>query len=61
MNNVNLDKQFIYICEDKYEIKSIDACKKLDEVNNFVECEEEYEITNTVDSNESSISDTNSE
>jgi hypothetical protein len=62
MNNVNLDTQYIYIYENRYEIKNVNA------VNNFIESDDEYEITNefvrhtnTEESSESSISDTNSD
>jgi len=61
MNNVNLDKDYIHIYENSYEIKNIDT---LDIKNNFIESDSEYELTNeyvsptptsTENSNESSL------
>lgn len=65
MNNVNLDTHYIHIYENSYEIKNVDT---LDVKNNFIESDSEYEVTNefvrhtnTEESSESSISDTNSD
>jgi hypothetical protein len=74
---MNLDEQYIHLYENTYEIKNIVAgsLKNTDksdtnksDTNNFVESEEEYEITNdyvsptcTEQLSDSSISETNSE
>jgi len=52
MNNVNLDKDYIHIYENSYEIKNIDT---LDIKNNFIESDSEYEVTSAENSNESSL------
>jgi len=52
MNNVNLDKDYIHIYENLYEIKNIDT---LDIKNNFIESDSEYEVTSAENSNESSL------
>jgi hypothetical protein len=50
MIDMNLDEQYIHLYENTYEIKNIgtSALKNTDksDTNNFVESEEEYEITN---------------
>jgi len=46
MVDMNLDEQYIHLYENTYEIKNVDTSKNLDPVNNFIESDEEYEITN---------------
>lgn len=68
MVDMNLDEQYIHLYENTYEIKNVDTSKNLDPVNNFVESEEEYELTNeyvsptcTEQLSDSSVSETNSD
>lgn len=68
MIDMKLDEQYLHLYENTYEIKNVQGCKNLDVVNNFIESEEEYEITNeyvsptcTKQLSESSISETNSD
>jgi hypothetical protein len=46
MFSVKLDEQYLHLYENTYEIKNVNTSKNLDAVNNFVESDEEYEITN---------------
>ena len=64
MVDMKLDEQYLHLYENTYEIKNVDKS----DTNNFVESEEEYELTNeyvsptcTEQLSESSISETNSE
>jgi hypothetical protein len=64
MIDMKLDEQYLHLYENTYEIKNTDKS----DTNNFVESEEEYEITNeyvsptcTEELSDSSISETNSD
>jgi len=46
MISMKLDEQYLHLYENTYEIKNVDTTNNLDPVNNFVESDEEYEITN---------------
>jgi hypothetical protein len=80
MVDMNLDEQYIHIYENTYEIKNVgdvacddkdkesDNAHTQDNKNNFIESEEEYELTNEYVSatcreqlSDSSISETNSD
>lgn len=68
MFSMKLDEQYLHLYENTYEIKNIDTSKNLDPVNNFIESDEEYELTNEDVSptyreqlSDSSISETNSD
>jgi len=49
--SVNLDKQYIHIYENNYEVK--DIIEKSNSTNNFIECEEDYISNENNESDES--------